>query len=242
MKVVKVYGALRKKLGQCRFEFDVQTPAEALKALCANFPGLEHWLISSEQEGVGYRVTIGKEKVTGTNAELLVYPWSEREVFSLTPVITGAGEGITSIFVGIGLVALSFLLPGAGLFAGGAGLLGIGGSASTIATLTTIGSALSIAGAGLILTGIAQTISPTPQISSLERGKEAAKLESFSFSGIVNTAKQGLPVPICYGRAFVGSAVISTGLDVESIGSVYSTQAQAEAIGTEAIGAFFRKG
>ena len=44
MKVVKVYGALKKRLGQSRFEFDVATPAEAVRALCANFPGLQKWV------------------------------------------------------------------------------------------------------------------------------------------------------------------------------------------------------
>jgi predicted phage tail protein len=50
-----------------------------------------------------------------------------------------------------------------------------------------------------------------------ERGREAAKFESFTFSGIVNTEKQGLPVPIIYGRCFVGSAVISVGIDVDQL-------------------------
>ncbi len=72
MKVVKVYGALRKRLGQCRFEFDVATPAQAIKALCVNFPGLEKWLIDSEKDGVGYRVAISKEKVTEGNVEPLL--------------------------------------------------------------------------------------------------------------------------------------------------------------------------
>ena len=51
-------------------------------------------------------------------------------------------------------------------------------------------------------------------MGNLTSGRESARLESFSFSGIVNTSKQGMPVPIAYGRLFVGSAVISTGLDV----------------------------
>ena len=118
MKVVKVYGALRKKLGQCRFEFDVETPAQAIKALCVNFQGLEKWLIDSEQEGVGYRVTIGREKLTAENASPLVLPWSEREVFSITPILVGAGGSTGQIFAGIGLIALAII---AGPAAGGWG-------------------------------------------------------------------------------------------------------------------------
>ena len=210
MKVVKVYGALRKKLGQCRFEFHADTPAQALKALCVNFPGLDKWLIDSEASGMGFRVTRGREAITQSSPEGLVLPWSEREVFSITPVITGAGNA-GRIFAGIGLIALSFLLPGAGLF--GATSL-FGASAVAGGALTTIGVAISGIGASLILGGVAGMISPQPTMGNLTSGRESARLESFTFSGIVNTSKQGMPVPIAYGRLFVGSAVISSGLDV----------------------------
>ena len=214
MKVVKVYGALRKRLGQCRFQFEADTPAQAIKALCVNFPGLDKWLIDSEQDGVGYRVTIGKERIGESEAGTLLLPWSEREVFSITPVVAGAGGSTGSIFAGIGLIALSFILPGAGLF-GTTGLMGAAATSGTMGLLTTLGTAISGIGASLILGGIAQMLSPTPTFSSLERGREAARLESSSFSGIVNTTQQGMPVPVCYGRAYVGSAVISSGLDVD---------------------------
>jgi predicted phage tail protein len=219
MKVVKVYGALRKKLGQCRFEFDVDTPAQALKALCVNFRGLEKWLLDSEQNGVSYRVTIGKEKITQDSTARLVFPWSEKEVFSITPVIVGAGGIGSQIGIGIGLIALSFLLPGAGLFGTTSVFGATAATTGTAGALTTMGVALSGLGATLVLGGIAQAISPSPvqSTSILERGREAAKLESFTFSGIVNTAKQGLPVPIVYGRAYVGSAVLSSGLDVDQL-------------------------
>ena len=210
MKVVKVYGALRKKLGQCRFEFHADTPAQALKALCVNFPGLDKWLIDSEASGVGFRVTRGREAITQSSPEGLVLPWSDREVFSITPVITGAGNA-GRIFAGIGLIALSFVLPGAGLF--GATSL-FGASAVAGGALTTIGVAISGIGASLILGGVASMISPQPTMGNLTSGRESARLESFTFSGIVNTSKQGMPVPIAYGRLFVGSAVISSGLDV----------------------------
>lgn len=204
MKVVKVYGALRKRLGQCRFEFEVDTPAQAIKALCVNFPGLDRWLIDSEQTGMGFRVTVGKERITQEDASVAVLPWSERDVFSIAPVLTGAGQGVGQIFLGIGLVALAF--------AGGAGLFG-----AAFAKNLGLFAALKTVGATLALGGVANLLSPQPTISMLERGKEAARLESFSFSSIVNTSQQGMPVPIVYGRAFVGSAVLSSGLDVAQL-------------------------
>ena len=217
MKVVKVYGALRKKLGQCRFEFEVDTPAQAIKALCVNFPGLDKWLIDSEQTGMGFRVAVGKERITPEDASLALLPWSERDVFSIAPVLAGAGRGVGQIFAGIGLVALAILTAGAA--APVLGIAGAGGGIFGASFTLGIVAANAIAGIGvsLILGGVAQMLSPQPQISSLQRGKEASRLESFSFSGIVNTSKQGLPVPLVYGRAFVGSAVLSSGLDVAQL-------------------------
>ena len=210
MKVVKVYGALRKRLGQCRFEFDVSTPAQAIKALCVNFPGLEKWLIDSEKDGVGYRVAISKEKATQEDMTPLVMPFSDREVFSITPVIAGAGRGLGSILVGAALIAVSLAVPGAGV--AGTSFLASAGSAATLGA--GLAAAAGSLGVALVLGGIAQAISPQPD-TGIERGREAAKLESFVFNNVVNTAKQGLPVPIAYGRLFVGSAVLSSSLDVD---------------------------
>ena len=216
MKVVKVYGALRKRLGQCRFEFDVATPAQAIKALCVNFSGLEKWLIDSEKDGVGYRVTVGKEHITD-DLSPLVMPWSEKEVFSITPVVAGAGRGAGSILAGLGLVALAIVIgPAAGGFMGlGAGLGGATGAGAAV-SMGLVGGAFASAvgnlGLALVLGGIAQSISPQPEPSSLD---ESVQLESFTFSNVVNTSKQGLPVPIAYGRVFAGSAVLSSSLDVD---------------------------
>ena len=201
MKIVKVYGALRELLGKTRFEFVADTPAQAMRALLVNFPQLEQWLIDSEKNGIAYRVTVGKQKIHNDDVSGLFLPWSEREVFSVTPVLVGAGRGTGSILAGVGLVAFSLLLPGVGAAIGGA-------------LMTKIG----LLGGALILGGVAQMISPAPEAPGLsETGGGATRLESNSFSGIVNTVRQGVPVPIVYGRAFAGSAVISAGLDVDQL-------------------------
>ena len=210
MKVVKVYGALRKRLGQCRFEFDVATPAQAIKALCVNFPGLDKWLIDSEKDGVGYRVTINKEEVTEDNFALLVMPFSEKEVFSITPVVAGAGRGTGQILLGAALIAVAIANPfaGVGLVEGaGVGFSAVAGGGFA-ASLGNIGIAL-------VLGGVAQAISPQPELNSTL--DESVQLESFTFSNVVNTSRQGMACPIAYGRVFVGSAVLSSGLDVDQV-------------------------
>ena len=211
MKVVKVYGALRKKLGQCRFEFEAATPAQAIKALCINFPGLDKWLIDSEKDGVGYRVTIGKEHVAD-DLSPLVMPWSEREVFSITPVIAGAGRGLGSILAGAALISLAVLNPAVGFSFSQGGFAFMGTGAATFGAKLAI--AAGTLGLGLTFMGIAQAISPQPDVPDFD---ESAQLESFSFSNVVNTSRQGLPVPIAYGRVFVGAAIISSGTDVDEV-------------------------
>lgn len=215
MKVVKVYGALRKRLGQCRFEFDVATPAQAIKALCVNFPGLEKWLIDNEKDGVGYRVAISKEKVSEENIAPLLMPFSDREVFSITPVVAGAGRGVGAILLGAALITVAILAPGVG-FALNASQ-GVGFAVIGKGLAAGIAAAAGNIGVGLVLLGTAQLLSPQPELSSLENGKEAARLQAFTISNVVNTSRQGLPVPIAYGRVVVGSSVISSGLDVERI-------------------------
>ena len=66
-----------------------------------------------------------------------------------------------------------------------------------------------------MLTGVAQMLSPVPRPPGA--AEAPTQLESNSFSGIVNTTRQGVAVPIAYGRVFVGSAVISAGLDVDQV-------------------------
>ena len=200
MKVVKVYGALKERLGgQGTFELDVFNAAEAIKALCANFVGLDKWFIDSGDDGIAYKVLLGEEEVGEDNIENLLYPWSEKEVFHVTPVLTGAGGGFGRVLGGIALV-------GIGIATGGAGF-GIF-SATNWAAASFATKAFITIGAGLALGGVAQMLTPVPKAPP-----EANKLKSFSFSGIEQTTSQGGPIPIVYGKCFVGSAVLSAGLD-----------------------------
>ncbi len=202
MKVVKVYGALKKRLGQGRFEFDVATPAEAIRALCANFPGLQKWIIDSEQDGVGYKVKVGKELIEEDSLESLHFPWSERDVFSIAPVLTGAGRGWGRVIIGAVLIGAAFMTGGATI--GTLGLTKAIGVKSLLAKMGTF----------MVLSGVSELLSPVPAMPDM---KEANALQNYSFSGVTNTAQVGTPIPIAYGRLYVGSSVVSSGLDVDQV-------------------------
>ena len=206
MKVVKVYGALKERLGgQGTFELDVFNAAEAIKALCANFSGLDKWLVDSGQDGIVYKVLLGETEVGEDNCENLFLPWSEKETFHITPVFAGSGGGLGRFFLGAAMVGLVVATGGfgAGAAAGFAG--GFGGA--TIGALS-IGKMVGYMGVALMLGGVSQMLTPVPKAPP-----EANKLKSFSFSGIQQTAQQGGAIPIVYGKCFVGSAVLSAGLD-----------------------------
>jgi predicted phage tail protein len=68
-------------------------------------------------------------------------------------------------------------------------------------------------GVSLVLGGVAQLLTPTPKISK----DEGDPRKSFSFSGIQNVSRAGVPVPVVYGETLVGSVVISAGIDIVQV-------------------------
>ena len=97
----------------------------------------------------------------------------------LVPVIAGSGGSTGQILAGVGLIAASFLFPGSGLF--GASAFGVFGplSAGTISTLTTVGTAISAIGASLVLGGVANMLSPQPEMPKLS----GRRMETTNFNG-----------------------------------------------------------
>ena len=70
-------------------------------------------------------------------------------------------------------------------------------------------------GLSMALGGISQMLAGNPATPG--PANAVTNLPSYAFNGAVNTAAQGNPVPICYGRLRVGSQVISTGLEATSL-------------------------
>jgi len=221
MRAVKVYGQLAKRVGQTTFRVDVGSPAEAVRFLCANYPGLDEWLIDSAQDGVGYRVMVGRTRI---GEEDFVMSCSEETTISITPVLSGAGGGTGSIFAGIGLIAAAILLAplgggflglGAGAFTSTTGTALAAGTATSFGVTTALSfasSAIGFIGASLVFGGVAQMLSPTPQTLGGGAASDPRRLQSFNFSGIQNTSFQGTPISIAYGKILVGSTTLSAGI------------------------------
>jgi predicted phage tail protein len=189
LRKIKLYGKLAKFIGHRVLEADVATAAEAVRFLLANWPELEAHM--SDQH---YRVSIGTYDI---DLEELHHPAGAAPI-SFVPVVSGAGA-VGRILIGVALVAFSLLLPGVGAAIGGA-------------LMTKIG----LVGGALILTGVAQLLTPTPTPSQGTDGDNDPR-KSFSFSGVQNTSRAGVTVPVVYGETLVGSVVISAGIDIVQV-------------------------
>jgi predicted phage tail protein len=209
MRIVKVYGPLAKFLGQRSFKFAVKSPAEAVRLLLANFPQLH-----SHMAEYDYKISVGRLQLPiAEDNNVLHYPTANNEAIRIIPVISGAGEGAGQILAGVGLIALSFLLPGAGIF-GATSLFGQAAVAGGF--FTGVGTVLSTVGLSLALTGVSQLLAPTTTLAT-GADSDFDPRKSYSFSGIQNVARQGVPVPIVYGEVLVGSIVVSAGIDITTV-------------------------
>lgn len=193
MKTIILLGELGKRYGR-RHLLDVKSPAEAVRALCANFKDFGQFVAASSERNVGYRVLNMREDVS---EDELHNPASQR--ITIAPVVAGAGGSVGKILLGAALIAASFLVPGLG--------------AVTLFGTTTLATVAFSVGVSLALGGVAQMLAPQPKFE----GPDEEQQPSYVFNGPVNTTAQGQPVPVGYGRMIVGSAVISAGISVEDI-------------------------
>jgi predicted phage tail protein len=199
LRKIKLYGKLAKFIGHRVLEADVATAAEAVRFLVANWPEVERHMADQH-----YRVSIGTYDI---DLDELHHPAGAAPI-TFVPVVAGAGAA-GRILIGVALIAAAFI-PGFGFAAAAAATAT---TAATAAGFTAIGAVLFQLGAGLLLTGVAQLLTPTPKISK----DEGDPRKSFSFSGIQNVSRAGVPVPVVYGETLVGSVVISAGIDIVQV-------------------------
>lgn len=184
MKTIRLYGDMGKRFGR-EFQIDVQTPAEAVRALSAQIKGFKAYLHAHQQDT--FKIFVGGRN----SSEELNFPCSDKEIIRIAPVIQGA-RAAGRIVLGVVLIIASFFTGGTALAAFGPMMFGMGAS--------------------MAIGGIVQLLSPTPSSDSGMGSEDMLHRPSYNFNGVVNTTAQGHPVPLAYGRVVCGSAVISAGL------------------------------
>lgn len=121
-------------------------------------------------------------------------PIGQTEDIHIIPAICGAGgDGpLVGILAGAALIGVGLLVPFGG-------------------------SVLVPLGLGLLLNGVAALLSPTPEVAD----KDNDPARSYNFSGIQQTSREGVPVPLVYGDIVTGSVVLSVNVerDDEKLGA-----------------------
>ena len=186
MRKVKLYGELAKKFGR-EFMLEVESVAEAVRALSANFPGFEKELMTAHLRGIEYVVRADKRDVTEMELNNSLAP---QETIRIAPITVGRKKsGFFQTIIGAILIVVGVVITAAW------------------------GAYLIQAGVALAAGGIIQMLVPVPKTGDPSERPE--NKPSTYFDGAVNTLAQGHPVPLGYGKLMVGSAVISAGLTVE---------------------------
>lgn len=193
MTRIELGGVLGKSFGKYHYRL-IRTTAESINALTKTIEGFEKYLNTSRMRGLTYAIFRGKKNI---GKDDLGFPVTG-EVIRIVPLVIGSKKaGLLQTILGAVLVVVGALGATIGQAWGGAAW----------------GPAAMKIGAAMMLGGIVQMLSPQP--AGLASKQDAANQASYAFGGVTNTAAQGYPVPVGYGKRRIGGAVISAGIYVE---------------------------
>ncbi|HDG8093163.1 TPA: tail assembly protein [Klebsiella oxytoca] len=189
MTRIELSGVLAKTFGRVHHRL-ISTTQEAGRALAATIPGFERFMIDSKDKGLTFAVFRGK---TNIGADDLGYPVTG-DAIRIVPVIAGSKKaGLLQTILGAVIVAAGFI--------------------STFTPAAAAAPYLYSMGASIMLGGVVQMLSP--QLSGLASKQSDENKASYAFGGATNTASQGYPVGLLYGKRRIGGAIISAGIYVE---------------------------
>jgi predicted phage tail protein len=208
---IELHGIIGEKIRKKNWLLNVNSVSEAIRAIEANTKIFYKNLKELDEKNIKYRVLINKKDYIcfkedprddldrAFNSNLITkYEDNELKSIDIIPVIEGAGGGggfFGAIF-GIALIVVGVVLLATGV----GGLLGAG---------------LIIAGLGLAAAGFASLLSSAPPYVAPEfsapdvASPKGGGGKSYLFDGPSNTAGEGGPIPIGYGRLLIGSKTIS---------------------------------
>lgn len=187
LKKIKLYGILAKKFGK-EFRLDVENTREAMRALCVQVPGFEHFMLHAHEQGLEFAIFQDKQNISETELDMS----TSAKVIKVVPKVKGAGGAVQTI-LGAVLVVVGIVVGVT------TGWTGVGGAA---------GAALIGVGVGMMVGGIAMML--MPKIDNQDQNQDGNKANK-GFGGAVTTIAQGNPVPVLYGQREVGGFIASAG-------------------------------
>lgn len=189
MSTILLSGSLAKLFGRTHQRL-IGPTREAFTALSATIPGFQKFMNTSKARGLTFAVFVDKKNVTQDDLD---FPNGNRTI-RIVPIIIGSKKaGILQTIMGAVLVAV--------------------GAIATFGFGQAWGVNVMVAGGSMIAGGVIQMLSPQP--TGLASKQSADNKASYAFGGVTNTAAQGYPVPLLYGKRRIGGAIISAGIYVE---------------------------
>jgi predicted phage tail protein len=222
MVEVNIHGILAEKINRKAMNLCVSSVGEAVRAIESNTKALYKSLYELDKKNIKYRILINKQdfKVFKPEEEIKddfdkvinsnLFTKFENEYLKsidIIPLIEGAASN-AGIFAAILGVALAF--TGIGLAV--TGVIG-----------ATFASGLILGGIGLAAVGFLALLSSPPPYVAPEfsapdvAGPKGGGGKAYLFDGPTNTAGEGGPIPIGYGRLVVGSKTISASFNTTYI-------------------------
>lgn len=178
--LVMLYGVLGARFGRVH-HLAVASGAEAIHALCVKIPGFKRFLRFSEERGLNYAIFRGKKNLSESEIGMRQ---DTVEPIRIAPIVIGSkGGGLFATIAGLALVVIGAVTQQYYLVA---------------------------AGAGLMIGGIAMSMSPSPA-GILDKEGDGNR-PSYAFGGAVTTMAQGRCKPLLYGERDIGGALISAGI------------------------------
>lgn len=183
LKTIKLYGILAKKFGK-EFHLAVDNTREAMRALCVQVPGFEHFMLHAHEQGLEFAVFQDKQNISETELDMS----TSAKVIKVVPRVMGAGgNGVLQTILGAVMVVVGVVAMAYGQ-AWGANLVG--------------------AGIGMMVGGVAMML--MPKIDNQDQNQDGNKANK-GFGGAVTTVAQGNPVPVLFGQREVGGFIASAG-------------------------------
>lgn len=198
--LTKIYleGAMGRNFGR-EWTLDIHTPAEALQLIQANIPRFGQWIRDNlkryEKCMIICKYADGRVEALDEKTMLM---HKEAKEIHFVPTVYGAGK-----FMGA-IVGAVMIVVGALCWWAGGGAWGVGPG------ISLFGQSMIVAGAGLLLSTVVTAIMGRVKGNSGSDDDQT----SYYFNGAQNTTRQGVPVPLIFGRCKVGSAVISSSINV----------------------------
>lgn len=195
--LTKIYleGAMGRNFGR-EWTLDIHTPAEAFQLIQANIPRFGQWIRDNlkryEKCMIICKYADGRIEALDEKTMLM---HKEAQEIHFVPTVYGAGKFMGAI-VGAAMVVVGALMWWNPL---GWGAWAVG-----------IGQGLVVAGAGMLVSTVVTAIMGRVKNNSNDDDDQT----SYYFNGAQNTTRQGVPVPLVFGRCKVGSAVISSSINV----------------------------